>query len=62
MVCFMANKGQCTIAGMIVLLMLLATLLPDLNPVLAQSCPTPTATISPSSGSPADAMTLQGEG
>jgi hypothetical protein len=36
MVCFMANKRQCTIAGMIVLLMLLASLLSDLNPALAQ--------------------------
>jgi hypothetical protein len=62
MVCFVANKRQCTIAGMIGLLMLLASLLPDLNLALAQSCPTPTVTLSASSGSPGDVLTVQGEG
>jgi hypothetical protein len=62
MVFFMANKRQCTIASMIVLLILLASLLPALNPALAQSCPTPTATLSASSAGPGDVLTIQGEG
>jgi hypothetical protein len=62
MVFVMAHKRQHIIAGLIVLLLLLASLLPALNPALAQSCPTPTATVSPSSGSWGDSVTLQGEG
>jgi len=42
--------------------MLLASLLPDLNLALAQSCPTPTVTLSASSGSPGDVLTIPGEG
>ena len=60
--CFVAHKWQCTITGMIVLLMLLASLLPDLSLALARSCPTPTVTLSASSGSPGDVLTIQGEG
>jgi hypothetical protein len=42
---------------MIVSLMLVVSPLPALNPALAQSCPTPTATVSPSSGSWGDSFT-----
>jgi hypothetical protein len=62
MVSFLAHNRQCTITGVIVLLMLLATLLPALNPALAQSCPTPTVRLSAHSAKWGDVVTMEGEG
>jgi hypothetical protein len=59
MVSFLSNR-QCTIAALVVLLILFMALQPSLSPAHAQ--PAPTITLNPTEGPPGTEVTVQGSG